>query len=58
MSKCRGREAVMPVHIVFRGAEKLQIEFAEDVGKSCEKLRVCQTVQEVLVNDWILWEKN
>jgi hypothetical protein len=48
----RGRcVTVSPVHIVLRGAGKLQIESAEDIGESCEKLRVRETIKKVIVSD-------
>jgi hypothetical protein len=54
MPKRSRRVTVSPVHIVLRGVGKLQIESAEDIGESCEKLRVRETIKEIVVSVRIL----
>lgn len=56
MPKRGRRVTVSPVHIVLCGAGKLQIESAEDIGESCEKLRVRETSQEIVVSSRIFPE--
>lgn len=36
--------AIVPIHVMFRSAAKLQVEFAEDVAQDCKNFGVRQAV--------------